>query len=158
MEHKERFKNNVISLASYVVDINADAINRKICLVDNSVLSLASPLVEKLDSTVIIESFIKKSFSHWAKIKAHDEKYFVERAFDFFSIIPENVIVGMSSLLMGKDKKGNYYVSKEVRENVWKYMESFVKISLKYLAPEGKGIVPKEEYDKELENWEVKLS
>lgn len=158
MEHKERFKNNVISLAAYIVDVNTDAIRRKVSLVDNTVLSLGASLVEKLDSTLMIESFIKKSCPHWDKIKEHNEEYFLSRAFEFFTVVPENVIRDMSSLLMGKDKKGEYYVNKTVRENIWKYLESFVRISLKYLSPDGKSFLTPEDYAKELERWQVKLA
>lgn len=157
MQHEDRFKKNLVSLAEYIVDVNDDAVKRGVHIMDSGLLRVGSNLVNGISSKSVIETFISKSNQSWEKIRIHDQVYFNTKALDFFSGVPEDLVNKMRILLMGKDDKGNYYVKDEVRVMIWKYLESFVKISLKYLSPDGKSLVSKQEYAQHMESWGIQV-
>lgn len=157
MQAEDRFKSNTISLAEYIMDINTDAQKRKINLIDNTVLSIAVNILSSISAKTMIEKFITISKDSWDKIHAHDSVYFRQRTPMFFAGLPEKVVENMGELLMGHDSNGNYYIQEEVRKTIWAYMESFVKISLRYLAPDGKGFLDKKEFEELVKKWKVTL-
>lgn len=155
MQHEERFKQNLISLAQFIVDVNDDAVSRGIKIVDTSLLSVGVCLLEKISPKTIIDKFIDKSNGHWEKIRVHDQEYFETKALDFFAGIPEERISQMRVLLMGKDAAGKYYVPDNVRKTIWAYMDAFVKISLKYLSPDGRGALSPPVYLDYAMKWKI---
>lgn len=157
MQHEERFKKNLESLAGYIVDVNDGAVKRGVRIMDSGLLRVGSNLVSGISAKTIIETFISKSNKSWENIRLHDQVYFNTKALDFFAGVPEEMVVKMRTLLMGKDGAGNYYVGDDVRVMIWKYLESFVKMSLKYLSPDGKALISREEYAQHLESWGVQV-
>lgn len=157
MGHQQRFKANLVSLSKYILGVNDEASKRGIKIIDSGILGVGAALVENIDCKVMIETFITKSHSSWEEIRKHNEPYFVEHACDFFAGIPEDAIKKMITLIMGRNEKGEYYVDKKVRDTIWKYMEAFVKIALKYLHPNGSGFMTADQYKFHFEVWEVKM-
>ncbi|AHH02032.1 hypothetical protein pv_466 [Pithovirus sibericum] len=154
---EERFKTNLISLAEYIVDVNQDAINRGHKLMESSVLNLGVGILKVITGPSMVETFVRNSSPHWDKIRSRDQDYFNSKALDFFEGIPEGQIVAIRLLLTGKNDKGEFYVKDEVREMIWKYLESFVRISIRYLAPNGKGLLPESKFQLEVQNWNIKI-
>lgn len=155
MQDDEKFKANSISLAQYIVNLNEDAKKRGIILIDSNILNIGVELLKTFDSKQIIEAFISRSKDSWNKIKNHDAEYFRQNTSIFFSGLPENVVENMGKLLMGNDEKGNFYIKNEYREKIWEYMEAFVKISLRYLGPDGSPYLSIEKYNSYKKLWNM---
>lgn len=131
---EERFKNNVIEMMSFCEDILKELIRRGYQDIPSpDLIKFGGGVILKMDDHFIIEGFIVKSLSHWDKIKAKDESFFIDHSTEIFSKVPVEIIKTFVELFRLKDKNGMHVVSKENRDVIWAFFESFVKISINYI-------------------------
>jgi hypothetical protein len=71
-------------------------------------------------------------------VKVHDEDFFIKHSNEIFAGLPETVVSNISKIFSLKDAAGEYLIEKPDRENIWKFFESFVKISIKYIHEKRK--------------------
>lgn len=82
-----------------------------------------------------IKEIIKQP-RHWDKINERDEKFMEENAFAIFRIVPAGNVNEFRKIFQSKNDKGEYIVGKEDRDIIWDYLETFVRISLRYIHDE----------------------
>lgn len=157
----ERFKKNLLTLFQVVEDMYDEGINNEVIKEDNTKILL--PAVKLYISTkkseIMIERWIQKTHEHWDKIKEKDIEYFQDIGLKIFNIIQdkgldkvkanadeedveitnqisEEQVNGFKKLLEGEyEYEGDKYkiFNEEVQQLIWNIMESFVKISIRYI-------------------------
>ena len=92
-------------MIGFCKDMIADLSKRKYDVPKMWILDTASAFLVSIDDTALIESFITKSYSHWDRIKIHDEKFFVENSGVIFGDVPKEttkMFVDMFTLIFPK--------------------------------------------------------
>lgn len=132
--NSQRFKDNMIDLIGYIKEL-LGSLQGKIPGVPNPYLIDlgANYLVSTYDDIKIIEGFIRKSNKHWHKIKIRDENFFIIHSKEIFELVPNEVMDTFVSLFKFRDSNNQIVINSDDREVLWKYFDSFVKISIKYI-------------------------
>jgi hypothetical protein len=172
MENKkteeQRFKDNVINLASVIQEI-MESLKNKGININPTKIKLAQVFLASMKDTDLIESFISSSYKHWPNIYKKDRSYFVKEAKNIFTAVGSEDVDAFSSLFK-EDSKGNIMLNKEDENFIIDSFHAFVKISLKYIhrirqpKKDTKGnitytIEKFKEVDlpKEIKTWSVKI-
>lgn len=123
-----RFKSNFQVLFKIIKDLaqTDEEINKKI---PPLLLKVIETTIDSYDNNLFIQSFIKNSYKYWHKILEKDEDFFINNSQVIFANLPSDKVKVVSELF----KKENPKLNKKIRENLWRIMESFVKISIKYI-------------------------
>jgi hypothetical protein len=123
-----RFKNNFKVLFKRIKDIASqdEEIKKKLPAI---ILQVIDSTIDAYDNKLFIDSFIRNSYLYWDKILEKDENFFIENSTIVFKHLPSDKVQAIAELFKSDNKKLN----KKFREDLWKIMESFVKISIKYL-------------------------
>lgn len=156
----DRFKKNMIILLDIISEMFEEASENKIVESDTKLLTILKVIINSTNGDYMINNFIKKSNPYWEKIRERNIDYFKNHGLSLFTSVKEK---GLESFKEGdnnfvknlQDKhidnfktmlEATYNVNgKEVdifdeerREDIWKIMESFVKISVSHIHNERK--------------------
>jgi len=152
---EERFHTNVVGLGELLYDIVREVNNKGYQIITPQVIELAVRVLEKLDHTTVIHTFINKSHEKegntdlkehcWEKIRVRDRTFFLQNAGKIFSDLPMSRVNAFSQMFSLKDTDGNFVVSKEDEEEIWEYFESLVKIAIKYIHEKRQPILIRHE-------------
>lgn len=189
---EERFKTNLLTLLDIINDMFEEGMNQKLVSTNLNVFPLVKFFIKKTPGEYMIKRFIKRTNGHWDKIKERDLDYFRDIGLQLFNTIQDkglesfkgeeelsnnNKLVSSLSGDHFKDFKtlleASYMYEGEkidvfdanTKEDVWKIMESFVRISLCYIHEcrkevEGKYTVeyfPSIPVKEKAKTWGVKI-
>ena len=92
--------------------------------------------IKEYPDVLIIEKFIEKSFENneskfWIDIKNRNDKELIEGIGKVFGNLPN--ISYFNNILDSNDANGKPYVSKETKEKVFKFVDTFIRHSIKYI-------------------------
>ena len=154
----DRFKKNMIILLEIISEMFDEASENNIVESDTKLLTILKVIINSTNGDYMINNFIKRSNCYWDKIRERDIEYFKNHGLELFTSVKQN---GIESFKEGdnnfmknlKDKhienfktmlEATYTVGgKEVdifdeerKEDIWKIMGSFVKISVSHIHQE----------------------
>ena len=147
----DRFKKNMIILLEIISEMFEEASDKKIVESDSKLLTILKVIINSTNGDYMINNFIKRSNPYWDKIRERDIEYFKNHGLDLFTSVKEN---GIDSFKEGdnnfvknlQDKhidnfkrilEATYTIFDEERkEDIWKIMGSFVKISISHIHTE----------------------
>jgi len=173
---EERFKKNLLTLFSIVDDMFCEGVSNGVIKNSINILPLIKLFIKKTSSDHMIKRFILRTHKYWDIIKRKDDNYIREKMLDIFNNVQENGMesVGRDEEFKGESgsKLANaisgehftvfkdllsktyqyeneefYILDDERKEDIWKIMHSFVRISLCYIHQtrkmvDGKYTVP----------------
>lgn len=188
----ERFKVNLVTLVDIIDDMFEEGIENGIVNTRINILGLVKLFIKKTDGDYMLKRFIKRTYEHWDKIYDEDIDYFKEKGLELFSFVQDQGVEGLKDEeeFSGGDNKlisslsgdqistfkslleATYeYDGEEIdifdesrRSDVWKIMQSFVRISICYIHEtrnmiDGKYTVdffPEIKVKSNAEKWDVK--
>ena len=183
----ERFKQNMLILLDIIFDMFQEGSKNKIVSSDAKILTVLKILIESTSSDYMINNFIRKTHDYWGRIKERDIEYFKENGLEFFTTVKENgmdSITGDKSNSFLKNLKSRHLdnfklllessyqengetieiFDEERKEDIWKILESFVKISISHIHQERSYVSGKytQEYFPEINvkesiiSWDIK--
>lgn len=185
----ERFKRNMVTLLEIISDMFDEGNRNSIVKSDFKLITILKILIESTPGDYMINNFIKKSYPYWERIRERDIEYFKEHGLDFFTNVKEK---GIDSLTDEKQKNNDFIknlksshldnfklllegsytengkvidiLDEERKEDIWKILNSFVKISVSHVHLERQYIGGKytQEYFPEInvkeniETWNIR--
>lgn len=162
---EERFYGNLKGFFDLTKDILDDLYtSKKYTEIPPALVDIAWGFLCNSDKVQLLENFIKKSHPHWEKIREKDQDFFVSNASCIFGELPTDKLNSFLKLLTTD------MIGEEQKKNIWNYLSSFVKISIKYLYEKRGGKMLNDTYtfDKEffvdvpdlnnsIKNWDIKF-
>ena len=131
---EERFYTNLMSLSDYVINYLNLLNSKKLTNINTNSLSLGKGFIKNMDKKVIIEKFINNSHEKcWIYIYEKKERFFIENIGEIFKSITDENISIFKDLFELKDNQGMDILSKDFKEKVWNYLNSLVKICIKFV-------------------------
>lgn len=134
----ERFKTNVLGLASNFKAINNSAIEKGFQFVKREITIFVEAYLSRLSGRDMLQTFAEYSHMYWGEISHRDTIFFEEHAesvFDFSNISgteigdiagqPKNIVL-FKQLLTSPDA-----VTEEDKDLFWRYFEAMVRITWK---------------------------
>lgn len=182
----DRFKKNMITLLDIISDMFEEASDNNLVESDTKLLTILKVIINSTNGDYMIKNFIKRSNPYWEKIRARDIEYFKNFGLDLFTSVKEK---GVDSFKEGENtffdnlkdthvdnfKKmlESTYMSDgeeieifddERKEDIWKILGSFVKISISHIHEErdysnGKYSVeyfPEINIKDNVQSWEIR--
>ena len=154
----ERFKKNMLIFLDIIAEMFQEGSENNIVDTDSKLLTILKVLIESTPSDYMIRNFIRKTYPYWEKIKERDIEYFKENGLEFFTTVKEKGVENIA----GEESKNNSFIKnlksshidnfkkllegsytqggeeidildKERKEDIWKILESFVKISISHV-------------------------
>ena len=157
---EDRFKSNLLTLFDIINEMFEEGISNGVIKQSINILPLIKLYIKRTSSDHMIKRFIKRTHKFWDVIKRKDDTYIKEKLLDIFNDVQENGVdsVKKDEELKGDNKlinslsgdhfvvfkdllSGSYdYEGEEIfvfdderRDDIWKIMHSFVRISLCYV-------------------------
>jgi len=159
---EERFKRNLLSLFEIIEEMFIEGTNNNVINQSINILPLIKLYIKKTSSDHMIKRFITRTHDIWDVIKRKDDTYIKEKMLDIFNNIQEkgvdsvkndeefsgNKISQIAGALSGDhfvvfkdllcksyqfEGKEYYILDQERKNDIWKIMHSFVKISICYI-------------------------
>lgn len=182
----DRFKKNMLTLLDIISDMFEEASDNNLVETDTKLLTILKVIISSTNGEYMLKNFIKRSNPYWDKIKDRDIDYFKNFGLDLFTSVKHN---GLNSFKEGDNDFVNNlkdshvdnfkkmleatYTSggeeieifdQERKEDIWKIMGSFVKISLSHIHEEriytdGKystEYFPEINVKENVEKWEIR--
>lgn len=85
------------------------------------------------DKKKMINTFIKKSYSYWNKIRTRDISFFTDNASTIFSNIPVANLDNVFSEVLGMRRSNQVlFVNEEEKKKIWGFFDAMVNISIRY--------------------------
>lgn len=161
---EERFKNNLNTMLDIIIDMFEEGSENSIVSGSYKVLPILKFLVSRSNGERIINNFINRTHEYWDKMRTKDINYFKDFGLDLFTDMRENgmeqynpslssykeIIDNLSSSHVEdfkkvleasyKDEDGNDVdiFDEERKEDIWKILGSFVKISVVFVHEKRK--------------------
>ena len=161
LKPSERFKKNMLIFLDIICEMFQEGSQHSIVDSDSKLLTILKILINSTPGNHMIKNFIKKTNPYWNKIKERNIEYFKENGLEFFSTVKEK---GLESVTE-EDTQDNSFVKNlknhhidnfkkllessylqdgvevdilddERKEDIWKILESFVKISISHIHEE----------------------
>lgn len=157
----ERFKKNMLIFLDIIAEMFQEGSENDIVDTDSKLLTILKILIESSPSDYMIKNFIRKTYPYWEKIKGRDIEYFKENGLEFFTTVKEKGVENIA----GEESKNNSFIKNlktshidnfkkllegtytqngeeidildsERKEDIWKILGSFVKISISHIHSE----------------------
>lgn len=131
----ERFKSNFDDLFNLIYDLCEECVSKGYEKINLTYVEMACNYVENKAASETIEDFIFYSCRYWSNAKTKSVDFFEENLSDIFTgIFPiSKKHLELFEILHIEDEQGEKYLSDEDIEDVWDYIHSCIKISIKYL-------------------------
>jgi len=133
-----RFKENVNDFLDFMTDLVRETSVYCDDPIDVNTIVWVSNFIKIYDSDKLIITFINDSYPHWDCIYNESEDYFLSEFFNIFkrnmSEKNEKCLTCLKNILNTK-KTGtdDYVVTSDDKEIIWKYLKSFIRISIQYM-------------------------
>ena len=128
----ERFKDNAIGLSMYLEQVMSK-LDKKDLDIDIVSFRMASSFVTIADGTTVLTKFIEKSHDDWKQIKEKEFDHFGKQCGKIFSDLGEEWSTKIKNVMQKKNKEGNSIFPEDDINFIWKYIESMVVISIKWI-------------------------
>lgn len=151
--HEQRFHQNVLGFAALLIDINDSCHERGYGIIDKGILRVAEVALKSFSPTTVIKSFCQHSRPLWDKIRQRDEPSLKASLKSIFQNLPVDLSSQIINLIEAKDRAGNRVISDQDLADIWAYLDSLVKIGLKWLYQQQ----PDDDLVQEASRWQVKL-
>ena len=158
LKPSDRFKKNMMILLDIIMEMFEEASENDIVETDTKLLTILKVIISATNSDYMINNFIRKSNFYWDKIREKDMEYFKnhglelftsvkEKGLDSFKEVDNNFVNNLKDGHVDNFKKmleATYIVDgreidifdEERKEDIWKIMGSFVKISISHIHNE----------------------
>ena len=157
---EDRFRSNLLTLFDIINEMFEEGIANGVIKQSINILPLIKLFIKRTDSDHMIKRFIRRTHKYWDIIKRKDDDYIKEKLLGIFNDVQENGVdaVKKDEELKGDSKlinslSGDHFVvfkdllsksyeyegeeifvfDEERRDDIWKIMHSFVRISLCYV-------------------------
>ena len=130
---QDRFHENMIGLGELIYELISESSRRGYHSVEPRFVKIAVDYAASKDKIEAIENFINGSKDVWDQIIAREETFFAKNAAKLFPDLPPNMVTPVASLLTGKQTDGADIVSQEDKEAIWAFLDSLIKICIKYI-------------------------
>ena len=186
----ERFKKNMLILLDIITEMFEDGKDNKVVDSDTKLVTILKVIISSTNGDYMIKNFIRKTRKHWDKIRNKDIEYFKNFGLDLFMSTKEGGLDKIKQETKGENNnffknlsethienfkillEGSYMLEgenvdifdKERKEDIWKILFSFVRISVSHIHEERKPVEGKytQEYFPEIkikescEKWDIK--
>ena len=182
----ERFKSNMIILIDIIEEMFTEGYENKVISTEFKLLSILKIIIQKVPGERMLRNFIDRTNNHWDRIRERDIDYFKNLGLELFNVVKDKGVdsykeddnpffKGLSDGHIDLFKElleGEYVVDGETvkildderREDIWKILHSFVRISVVYIHQsrrhDGKGYTvkffPEIKVRENVEKWEIK--
>lgn len=182
----ERFKSNMIILIDIIEEMFTEGYENKVISTEFKLLSILKIIIQKVAGERMLRNFIERTHGHWERIREKDIEYFKNLGLELFNVVKDKGVdsykeddnaffKGLSDNHIDLFKElleGEYIVDGETvrildderREDIWKILHSFVRISVVYIHQsrkhDGKGYTvkffPEIKVRENVERWEIK--
>lgn len=183
----ERFKSNLIILIDIISEMFEEGYENKVVKNDFKILNLLKIIIKKYDGDFMLKNFIRKTNPYWDKIREKDldyfknlglelfnivqegglEKYKKDNSGDFFKTLSESHLQNFKTLLEAEyesDGEKFQIFDEERKEDVWKILHSFVRISVVFIHDQRKYMdgkytmefFPEISIKENTEKWDIK--
>ena len=182
----ERFKSNMIILVDIIEEMFTEGYENKVIATEFKLLSILKIIIQKVNGEKMLRNFIDRTHEHWERIREKDIDYFKNLGLELFNVVKDKGVdsykeddnaffKGLSDSHIDLFKElleGEYVVDGEKvrildderREDIWKILHSFVRISVVYIHQsrkhDGKGYTvkffPEIKVRENVERWEIK--
>ena len=132
--HEERFYRNVVDLTKLVYELITICSKHGATDIDPKLVDLAGMILSQINKVTIITNYIYYSHQHWDSMKERSRQYLMDNAKYIFRDLPMDKVDAFKILFTARDKNGQNIISRSDEEAIWKYFDSLVKISIKYVA------------------------
>lgn len=129
----DKFAANVKSFIEYLRDLFQDCKESGHQIVPDILLEMGIQVVEGYSTRDLIESLIETSYEHWRHIHERNDLYFNQNLDSVFAGLKMQNVKLFEKLLTTRDSKDQLVVSDQDRENIWDYLNSFVKLALQFI-------------------------
>ena len=153
----ERFKTNLVTLLDIIIDMFEEAKDHSIDSLEPSIIEVLKIIVKNFSGERMLKNFINRTNEYWDKILEEDLEYFKtlglqlfdftkEKGVDslkkeyesnaFFNVLKDSHIDTFKSVLAAsymEDGEEIEIFDAERREDIWKIMKSFVRMSILYV-------------------------
>ena len=183
----DKFKSNLLILIDIISEMFEEGYENKVIATDFKLLPLLKIVISKASSEYMLKNFIRKTHDYWDKIQEKDINFFKNLGLELFNLVKDkgveeytkgsddgflNKISGNHVDLFKELIEGEYeldgekvsILDDERREDIWKILHSFVKISVVFIHQErkyhdGKYTVeffPNISVKENIQKWEIK--
>ena len=186
----ERFKKNMIILLDIITDMFEEGSENKVVDSDTKMITILKVIISSTKGEYMIKNFIRKTNKYWDRIRNKDIEYFKNFGLELFMStkdgglekIKEETSGDNSNFMKNLSEKhienfktllgGSYecegesvdIFDEERKEDIWKILFSFVRISISHIHEERKYLNGKatQEYFPEIkikencEKWDIK--
>lgn len=158
LKPSDRFKKNMIILLEIISEMFEEASENKVVESDTKLLTILKVIINSTNGSYMINNFIKRSNKYWDKIRERDIDYFKNHGLELFTSVKEkgidsfkegdnNFVKNLQDKHIDNFKKmleATYSINgkeidifdEERKEDIWKIMASFVKISISHVHTE----------------------
>lgn len=136
-----KFEANVNDFIDYLRDLFEDCKTSGCQIVPDTLLEIGIKVVKGYPTRELIEALIESSYVHWQHICDQNEKYFNENLDAVFAGLKMQNVGLFKKLLTATDEKGELIVTDEDRDNIWAFLNSFVKLSLLFVHEERQPMI-----------------
>ena len=156
LSSQERFKSNMEILLDIITEMFEEAIENNLIEDNTGLFNLVKLMIRNCSCEKMINNFIKKTYPHWEKLRDRDLEYFKSMGLelfnvvqdkgidhykddntkDIFSKIKDSHLESFKKILESSYEQGGSKVEifdDEKKEDIWKIIHSFVKISVVYV-------------------------
>jgi hypothetical protein len=123
----------MMDLSDFIYNLLVKLNNSGYNAIQAELILAASAVMQTYDQDELIKSFIDKSVLLWDHINTRNEAFMNKNAFSIFTAVPTEHISSFQEIFTSVGDNGNPIVDGEDRNTIWIFMESFVKISIKYI-------------------------
>ena len=157
----EKFRTNLMILIDIVSEMFEEGYENKVIKTDFKLMPILKIVIKKVPGERLLKNFIKKSNCYWDQILEKDTDYFKNLGLELFGMVKDkgieeytkdtddgflNKISGNHVDLFKELMEGEYeqdgekvpILDDERREDIWKILHSFVRISVVYIHQERK--------------------
>ena len=184
----ERFKQNLVTLLDIIVDMFEEASENNVADVETNLVEVLKIIVKSTPGSMMMGNFIKKTNEYWDKIYEEDLEYFknlglelfnftkdkgvdnIKKEYEgnaFFNVLKDKHIDNFKTVLAASyesDGETVEILDSERREDIWKILKSFVRMSIVHVHEERKhdgsaytkSFFPSIKIKENVERWQIK--
>ena len=190
LKPSDRFKKNMIILLEIISDMFEEGNENKVVNSDTKMITILKIIISSTNGDFMIKNFIRKTNQYWDRIKQKDIEYFKNFGLELFTATKEG---GLEKMKEGVSEENNSFMKnlsekhvdsfkillegtyksdgeevdildEERKEDIWKILFSFVRISISHIHDERKYVdgeytqeyFPEINVQENVQTWSIK--
>jgi len=150
---EERLHANMLGMLDALISIVAYLDSHNKTTIPPIILTGGRKVIEKYDKKSLITMLVAKSEEHWDKIHEKKEDFFINNADKIFAMFGTDKVTIFTTLFTATDTSGKKLVSEQNKENLWRFIHSMVKISIKYCMRVE--LIGKDKLAAHMKKWDI---